>query len=571
MNNKIKEKLPNILIILELIFVVFLIIFFSQNNSLLYDDLVECGFDFQEKIFNSLLPNIAVSGGGYVSLFLTKFITFGIPFTLNIHPEDFLTNVTPVIKGIIFAIFFFVSIKYCFLRNKNKWVFLTSLLFISFYTLYLLQISNYLCINLNETFFQYLFCTIFYYILFSYIYKNIIYPNSKYSIKEILLIIFSIIVTATGLETILFPFCLFFFLICGYNVLINLIFYFNKSKLHKKFYKYSLNLKFIAPVIFFYIISFIYLKSPRFAVNFQWRGFGDFDFSLNNTIEFFNLFYHKYIIDNILYWILLILLIILYLKINKIYLQKKKLICILFMIFSIVSIYISLILFGKNDYDSNYWINDFKILVFFKITILAPIFILSDEILKHLKYKYKNLFLKIFCCFLFVISLYYAIQLYNNRYFKYSGYIFKKINYINEKMFMYFYLKNETPHLIKINPLPQDNGWIPLLFLEIIEKNPDKINEKEICSYNITKTSVYIERVYNINLNNPIDDTNAKFCVSDNALDKFFDLGGVISRKELNNINFSKLKNQDYILNNKIPLEDKMSKKEIIDIFRTFY
>ncbi len=569
--NKILKNLPDIFIFLILIFTFILIIIFQKYNCLMYDDFIECSFGLDEGLFDNLLPNVRVHGGGYISLFLTKLMTFGIPFVFNIHPEDFTCGFNAVVKGILFVLFYFTSIKCCFLRSKNKWLFLTSLMFITFFSLYIFHSANYFCIKLNIIFYRYLFNTMFYFILFSYIYKNLIYGNSKYSFKEALLIIFSVIVTASGLETILFPFCLFFFLLFGYNKLIDLIFIFKKLELPKKIYKYNLNIKFYAPVILFYIIAFVYLKSPRFYANFEGRGLGSFNLSLKTLKEFFYIFYNHYILENIFLWILLILLIFGYLTIQKTILQKKKLLYSLLMIFSIISIYASLFLFGSNGYDGNYWINDFKLVIFFKIMMLAPVFILSDDFIRHAPYKYKSLLIKVFCWILLLTSLYYGFLLYNNRDYKPNGAVFKKVNYINEKMFMYFYLKKETPYLIKMTPSYRDEleGWYPFPFTEILEGENNYKNKEEICSYGVTRTSVYIERVYKININE--SDDKVKFCLSDDALERFFDLGGIITKDEIENIKFSRLKDPDYVLNNQVKSNDKMTKEDIIDIFKYYY
>lgn len=566
--DKLKEYFPDFCVYSLLLFVICLIMFFSQNNGLMYDDFMECSYGLNEGIFVCLLPGETVHGGGYTSIFLTKLITLGIPYLLDLHPGDYLCCIAPVIKGILYALFFFTAIKCVLLRNRSKWLFVSSLMFLIFYLLCILHSANLMCIKDNETFFRYVFCSMFYYVLFSYTYKNIIFRNLKGG--NFLLIILSVIVAATNLEIIIFAFCMFFFIIIGYNILINFISWISgKSVVFKRIYKYNLNIKFYAPVIFFYIVSFFYIKSPRYYNNYDGRGFGSFVFTIQNVEEFLSLFYQMYIMDNILYWIILILIILIYLYRQKSILQKKKLLCSLFMIVSIVCVYFSLILFGKNGYDSDYWIRDVKLWIFFKIMVLAPAFILLDDILRHVCIKYKQICINFLCLFLFIISVYYAVLMYYNRYLVSDVYIFKKINYINEKMYRFFSLKNETPYLLKINPNPRDYNWVPFLFLELIDGNDDYKNEQKICSFEETRTSVYLEKVYNVKFD--IDENSVRFCLSDNALDKFYASGGVISRYELDNIKFSKLKDSQFVLNNQIPDDERMTKNEIIDIFKHFY
>lgn len=567
--NIIKEKLPDIFIYLLLLLVICLIMFFSQNNGVFYDDFMACSYGLDERIFDSLMQGVSVHGGGYTSLFLTKLTTFGIPYLLNMHPGDYLCSIAPVIKGILYALFFFSAAKCVLIRNHSKWLFLTLLMFLIFSLLYILHLENLMCIKDNITFFRYVFPSMFYFILFSYVYKTIIFRNFKFNFLYIPLITFSVLVAATNLETIIFPFCLFFCLIIGYNLLIDFISLYKKSKVFKKNYKYHLNIKFYAPVVLFYIMAFLYIKSPRFYGTFAGRGFFSSVVSLQDIGEFFNLFYQMYIVENILYWFVLIGIILVYIYKQKSVLQKKKLLCSLFMIISVVCVYLSLIVFGKNGYDGDYWISDIKLWIFFKVLVFAPAFILLDDILKHISIKYKKISINLVCLFLFIASLYYAVMMYNNRHLVSSVYTFKKINYINEKMYRFFSLKNETPYLLKINPNPHDYDWVPLLFLELLDGNHDYQNKQEICSFEETRTSVYLEKVYNVRFSD--EGKSARFCLSDDAVDKFSNLGGTISRSELNNIKFSKLKDSQYVLNNQIADDDRMTKNEIIDIFKSFY
>ncbi len=559
--NKIKKYLPNYLVFLLMLFTIFLIIVFSKYNCILYDDFIECSYSLDEGIFDSLLPGELVHGGGYTTIFLTKLMTFGIPYMFKIHPEDFISTIAPLIKGFLYSIIFFISVKCVLIRNKSNWLFFFSMMFLTFYLIYFLHRTDLMSIHDNITFFRYVFCTLFYFIFFSYIYQTIVY-KSTLSIIKILVLLFSIVTVASNLETIIFSFCLFFVLIIMYNLIIHYIYFFDKNKNIKRIYKYRLSTKFYLPVALFYIITFLYTNSSRYYANFHWRGFGDFIFLPENVIEFFYVFCKLYILDNIVFWALLITLIIIFVRIKGSIVQKKKLICILFMIFSINAVYFSLIIFGKNSYEGNYWISDVKLFVSYKILLLAPAFLILDDVLKHINIKYKKMYLFIVSFFLFIVSLYYAFCIYNNRNNFSSCYIFKKVNYINEKMYRFFYLKGETPYLIKENPIAHDTKWVPFPFIELMNQKQDIYSRNELCSYEETRTSVYIQKTYDVRLSNGV-----KYCLSNDAFDKFTNSGGVISRKELMNLKFSNLKNPEFVLNDNLPVEDKMTKEEIMDIY----
>ena len=136
---------------------------------------------------------------------------------------------------------------------------------------------------------------------------------------------------------------------------------------------------------------------------------------------------------------------------------------------------------------------------------------------------------------------------------------------INEKMYRFFYLKGETPYLLKINPISSDMSWVPFPFLELMSEAGHLFDKNEICSFNETRTSSYIQKVYNIKLTDGV-----KFCLSDDAFDKFINSGGVISRQELYELKFSNLKNPVFVLNNNFSQDEKVKKEEIIDIFMYF-
>lgn len=564
--NKIKEILPNIFIYLLLFLCVFWVLFLCRYNTLGYDDFIECSYRIKEGIFDSLLPGEEYNGGGYTCIFLTKLTTLGIPYLLNIHPQDYLFQIAPIIKGILFSIFFYVTIKCTFLRNKNKWLFFTSFTFFMLYLLYIAQWQNCMFIKDNITFFRYVFSTMFFTILFSYIYKTVIFRNSKLNFKEGILIFLAVIVTASNLETIIYVFYCFFFILIGYNFLIDFIYLFKKFKHSKSLYKYNLNIKFWIPVLFYSIVGLIYIYSPRYWNNFSWRGFGSFGFDIKDVLEFFDIFFYLYIYDNLLYWIGLFLIIFISLYKNKSILKKKKLMVPIFMLVSIVLVYLALIVCGKHSYNGSFWITDVKLIIFFEVMILSPFFILLDDLLRHSNLKLRKICITFVSSCFFIIALFYISLIYQNRHLLSDVYIFQKVNYINEKMYRYFVLKNETPYLIKINPNPRDGGWIPFPFLEILESIPDWENKQIVCSFEDTRTSIYLEKVYNVKLPDDV-----KFCLSDEALNKFFNIGGVITKSELNNINFSNLKNAEYVLNTEVSDDKKLSKEEIEKIFKTFY
>ena len=105
MKKKILKFLPKIFIFLLFIFSISYICFLSKDNAVSVDDFMECTLRYNETFFDSLFPSETEHGGGYLSIFFTKVLTFWLPYFFNVHPEDFISNIAPIIKGFLFSLF----------------------------------------------------------------------------------------------------------------------------------------------------------------------------------------------------------------------------------------------------------------------------------------------------------------------------------------------------------------------------------------------------------------------------------------------------------------------------------
>ena len=557
----VNEKLPKYMNIIFSVFFFILVVIFSSNCGIYYDDFIECCPNDNEKIFDSLLPSETINGGGYTTIFFTKLVTFFIPFMLNIHPEDFQSQYFSIVKGLLFVIVFYFSSKIFLLGKKYKYYFSSVFLFLGLFILYYAYRFNLMCIDCNEVFFRYLISLFCYYIFYWYLFKFIVFKNYRINNLKIILLIFSVIQLSTNLETMIFSTMLFLFFVIAYNFLLRSIQFLKNINVNK--YKFNLNFRFYSIALFFFITAVVYLLSPRFMDNFDGRGFGSFDFSICQLLDFFYKFYIIYILQNALNWAVLISLIVYNFRTQSSSLAFKKNIFTIFIVISIVMVYFSFILFGKNSYTSGFWIGDPKLLAFFKFMLLFPTFLLLNSTLKSLKINYRKLFIKLLTLFLVVLSFNFCVLFYGLKDTKTTAYTYKRINYINEKMYRFFYLKNKTPYLLKVNPVPSEKEWIPFPFLEILGKVPTYNTDSVVCSSDSTHTSVYISKIYKV--------PSVVFCMTDDAYDRFLKLGGNISKSELENVKFEKLKNADFVLNSSSSSENNLTSDEVIKIFRTFY
>ena len=567
MINKIKYFLPNLCVFILLFLSFISILFFSSQNCISYDDFLCCFWNLNDTIWDCLFPNVDDNAGGYFVLLLTKLTTFGLPYYLNIHPDDFISKYNPIIKGLFFVCFLYFSSKIFIFRNsKNKWLFFSFLSFLLFFVLFQFLITDKFCIVDNITFYRYLFPTFFYSVAFFLLYKNVVFPRLKSTFCEKTLFVFSILVVATNLETVVFPFLLFIIFLFLYNFVIDLFSLFNNFGLFLKNYKFKFNFTFYFISFLLFILSFLYVSSPMFSHNFEWRGFGTFELSLKEICNFLTLLFDFYFVENSIFWILFFLVIFLLFYKKKYRVTIKKIFFSFLMVSAILIVYSSLFFFGKNGYDDNYWISDVKILIFFKIMFFSPLFILLDDFLRHLNIKHKKICVIILSCFFILVAVFYfsLILKYKNYIFHFAP--FKKINYINEKMYRYFKLNNQIPYLIKINPNRSGQTWLPFPFLEILSDDANLFHKNIVCNSGVTKTSIYLEKLYKDEKS-----TSVKFCFTDDALDKFFELGGSITKDEILNLNFYNLQDDNYVLNSKISKTNRLSKEEIISIYQTYH
>ena len=110
----------------------------------------------------------------------------------------------------------------------------------------------------------------------------------------------------------------------------------------------------------------------------------------------------------------------------------------------------------------------------------------------------------------------------------------RKITYQMEKILRFYYLKDMIPYLpTYVRSIP-NQGYAFSYF---------NVHDKPNC-FNDQTTISYYPRIYK-----SFKSAQLGYCFCDNAMEKFYELGGTFTDEELNNIQFKRLLDEDFVLN----------------------
>ena len=546
---KITTNIFWVLINMVISFILFYILYLIGILNCFYNDDIFMG------IANNSNP-ILEHNGGVLCAYMTRWFNWYLPLKLNIHPADFIMKEVAILKSVMSILTCLSIAKFSNLYIKSMKLFTITYLLVSIYII--LEIFFNINIRLiwifisNFIYFRYFLIFLFYSIFWFFIYKNILSPvNKKTNIFYLTIICFLGIIIATSLEVAIFSSLLQAVLIITYNIIIRTI-----QKLQgKDFYnklKFNLNKNFYLPLSFLILGSIIYTTSAGFTRLVAQREFSFVNLNYNNIIEFSSIFIDKYILS--IWYIWLIFTILLLIATIFAYKRKEitKIMLPVFMQISNLSVMYSLILCGKTHYSGNFWIMDNRLESFYYILILYGLimlisyigYIIKSGILYIFYYKITKIcitLITIFLLFLFIYNVQYLYMHYSdiiNKIPIISWYKeIKRDNYIAEKIMRFYYLKNETPILPE--KLVSDDATISSILFRYNFKG-EKVN----CSTTYFMSKRYYPVIYKDN-----SSLEKGYCFSQNAFEKFYRSGGIITEDELQDIKFSKLLNDDFVLN----------------------
>ncbi len=552
-----------------------LITYFGSFNMFVGDDF---GYSFSDNIFSTLIGTYRnTHGGGYFGYFLCQFFCFFLPLLLKIHPADFICSIPHgIIKGILCCSTLLIISGFINLFNRipksntdlqsqderqHQLNYFLTYIFIIIYFLFSVISSQSLIFETNYNFYRYLLSLLFFGIFLSYIFKNILKKDTKsnispeadvntsaqsepsclkYPLKFLALIIACIcgFITGTSSEILFYTTASIIGLIIIYNIIIHIIFK-NKADILNSL-KFNLNIYFYIPVCFLYSAIYMFTNNSGYKVIAGTRGMDNINITIQNIKEFSYYFFKLYFRNEIFYWIAF--LIITYFGIYLAYKNKeiKNIILPIIINLSLLTVIYSLILCGKTNNEMvigvipqcRYFLSHNNIYFIYKMIAIIPIIIMLGYIIKsYPKTKY-------FIIMLIVITFFGCLKDINIS--KYKGLSFvhkdaKKHMYIAEKILRYEYLKNEIPYL------PSNDDY----------RNYDLgyfygLTEKEQCTKNELIVTQYYPIIYK-------DERSKKigFCISESAYDKYIKMGGKFSDEELENIKFTRLLNDNFVLGEK--------------------
>ncbi len=593
--NKIEKFTFSFILALICFSIIFLTSYLSRNCTFYGDDMSHSLY--QNSIFESLFPTnfhsaYQLHGGGYLCFFLTNFFNYNLPHLLNIHPADFMSIPNGIIKGIFLCIILLSITNFGFIYKNSKFSKSFILIILSMYFFYSIVQINSFIIGFNHSFYRYIFPLLFFSYFWYFIYTRII-SNSKKTLLfknnnlKLLFAIFSGFIIGSSCEIIFSVSAISAILIISYNcsiLILQKIFDFMSflyieddfvtkymisqnynKKLNINNYKFKLDKNFYLPIISLFLSIILFVTSKGFRNVAIERGANDIHISLNDLKEFLNIFTQIYIKDEIILWIIFIILLTLSVYLTYKKQSIKKIIFPLILQSSILISVFSLILCGRTYYEEGkFWLIHPNIVVLYRIIIFYGILILYSYLCRYLAYITKNKkalnISKIISTILLILAVGIFIPILDNKIkqsYWYNDYSIlsktKKTNYISEKIFKFYYEQNKTPYL------PIELFTIPMPYKEYFIWNRDcKETTANCCSRSILTTEYFPKMYADKNT------INYTYCFSENAIEKFYNDGGEFTDEEIRNIKFENIKQ------NKTIKGENLSSKTIKEFYPIF-
>lgn len=505
------NKLSNICFILLFAFVflfhIVLMIYINKYKCFWGDDYFFCRYFLGEKLYTSLSFEYG-HGGGYIGLFLSKFLSFGLPSMLNLHPNDYLSYFVGIFEGIFTALLPILILDFSIIYKKSKCLYLLFYLLISASIIHFMIGSNTFFITYN--WFRYIFSFVFFSIFWNYIYKILLTKDIE--IKKISIILATICGYIIGTSSEILFFLSAFMTVC--IVLLKIC----------KFPMNRLDIKFYLPVCSLYIAIICFISSWGFKQVAIDRGMQNINLSWHVIKEFTQTYFQFYVVDCIWLWVVLIFLVTSTLIISiKKKIDTKKIIFPLIMIIGIMLVIYSLVLCGKTYNETTrdrFWLYHSNIQCMFKILLLYPIIIYCNLIIKTIKNKYIPIALIVIINFFILFNLKKEIDNFDMDFLS----NIKKVQYQYNKIIRFYNLKEQTAKIPK--SMVYSSG-----FWELDEENTKGI---EISS---------MDKIYHDNKTSTYD-----FIVTDDNLQDLYKDGIKFSNEELEELKFSRLKDNDFVL-----------------------
>ncbi len=440
---------------------IFLIVIFMLLMFIFLFPLLKYSTAWSESMYQPYYQNLFYNDHGwYVMGFIANFTNRYMPEFLKMHHQDYMSNYNIYL---IFGIYitFILSLLGNFEKYFNKKTFSAIAIFFIGAIAIILQYSSngegkLWWFNHDIWFYGYIFNSVFPLFLFSRMEKYYVTEQTSFSKYQIISFIIFVIVTAVGHEY--------------YRVLvvatIPLVFFFNNLLCKNK-------IKFKNFSIFF--ISLLIVNSLLLINNFFQIWIVDRARTLNECIEIFipyiKDYYQTVITDNIVLYVMIIILsLILFISLKNSE-QCKKILIFSYSIIISILFFNLIIIFGKENYEFSF--NHPGVIFITRLMLFWIILSLSGYLLSKIQnIKYKIAFVS----FLVILSISYCY------YYKYcfntetqSSYEnnFRKQLYLVEKMFVVYGKDHKVAYVF------DDDRFVKIMMYELLYKydNIDKLNE----------------------------------------------------------------------------------------------
>lgn len=523
-----------------IIFVIFSLLagiyaYFSRYSCFVGDDFWYTRFFEPIGLLHTLSFTQGGHGGGYIGYFLCKLFSFGMPLYLNIHPSDFINTYHSIIRGLFFATTLLLISKFSTFYNRSKLIYTLSFLLLGGICFFNFVYSCNV-IYINYSFYRYLFSFIPYSILWYYIYKNLIEGNKKLNKFEFVIAFISAYFVGTSLEIISFGSVFLAIMLIIYNCISKFLL---MNKTDNKNFKLNLDFKFYFLICTMFFTTYMFASSLGFKEVATHRGMSNISITFDMLKEYLQLYFNVCFVNEWFYWLLFIIFSTIFFINAKKQNEIKKVILPLFMQISILTVMFSLILCGKTfDYDTTtlpkFWLYHENIIFAYKLLILIPLLISFDYCYNFVKNN--PLVNIILCTFILIITCKNFVYFFNN--FSIQHMKDARVQaYQIEKIMRYYYLHGEIP-IINAN------------YFSEVGQNGEKYDYNSL-ENNRLHRGLFLKSMDMIYKNN--DATTLGVILDDNALEKFYEKGGTFSEKELEELKFERLKDDDFVLNKKAP------------------
>ena len=244
------------------------------------------------------------------------------------------------------------------------------------------------------------------------------------------------------------------------------------------------------------------------------------------------IYYNEIIYKNLFFWLPIIIMFFTLYKVKNT--ETKKLLTFNFISYiSFLIFFFSLFFLGETNVYQNmdgqkYWVSYSALLIGYKIFLYVSVLCLAGQIY----YKHNNK-LNVFLIFLiFLSTIVYNINNFEKIYL--SDYNARVTLYIVDKFSVYYFRNNKTAILPKENIqliLPINNNLMPIDLKSNKYKN--KIYYKNNYPY-----LAYLQCLYDVNVS-----PGMMFTTNKEAKRLFINNGGILTKKEIQNIKFANIEN----------------------------